>query len=220
MVNINNVSSKVRKSHNISSYYLREIGLLLLTVSLLFLPWFQDPSPPEGRPALITGMEFISYGVWHIPLAYILALTAYSISKILRSKWVGVIPFIGVLLVYFNIFINTYYTRFNPPGIPLDRWNGLMDKHFTLSVGMWVNWIGLFALLAGIYYAEKSRRRTAVLFGVVGAVAGFILYIITSALGLWNPEPYFLTSAQAYTFPIIGTIIGSWLVLKKTPIGN
>lgn len=218
MNSIKNASSIARMPDTIPPRIWREVGLLLLTLALLFLPWFKDPSPPLGRSPLVTGMELIRYGTWLVPLAYSLALTAYILSTFSRSKWAGIIPFIGSLLVYFNIFINTYYTRFDPPGIPLDRWNGLVDKHFTLGAGMWFNWIGLLALLAGLYCAEEGRRRMAILFGVVGTFAGIIFYLILSLIGLLKPEPYILTSVQAYAFQLIGTIVGSWLVLRKNSV--
>lgn len=210
---------KNSKSSLLFRHLWREIGLTLLTVSLLFLPWFRDPYPPVGRPSQVTGIEFITRGTWLVVLAYLLVLAAYIYSKLLTPKWPGIIPFLTGCVLFLHLFLATSYTRFNPPGIPLDRWNNLSDKHFSLLIGSWFNLIGLLLLFIGFYIVETGRGRTAVLLGPIGTVIGIILAFLMHEIGFWLPEPQNVLSIQFFSYPVIMTTIGSWLGfrLKHSP---
>jgi hypothetical protein len=176
----------------------REAGILILTVSLLFLPWFRDLSPPSGRPPVITGMEFITYGSWAVILAYSFIWAAYAASRLTTYKRFGVIALIVSALLYLYVLSAMLAPlRGDAPGIPLDKYTvSFLDKSFPPMIGTWVNLASLFIIAAGLFSAEtdqeqKSMIKTGIgtfivfslLIGIGMAIYGFEVYIAILFLG-------------------------------------
>lgn len=136
--------------------WLRETGILILIVSLLFLPWYLDPSPEPGQSPAVTGIELISSNgwsmfVWIRVMAYGLILLAYAISRFSAHKWVGVIPFMAACLLFLYLHLVILLgDGMSRPVSSLEVFAGI-----TALVGTTVNWVGLISLGAGMYFATR-----------------------------------------------------------------
>lgn len=214
----------------------REAGVLLLTISLFFLPWFRDNYPPAGRSPVITGVEFLTYGAWPIILAYAAAWLSYIVSKFSNWKWAGMIILLMTWFVY--LYLHLIFTvigfRHNPAGIPLERTHLEAEVRYPAMIGMWVNWLGLIFLAVGLYLAERGRGRTAVFFTGLGTLFGLFLLIGLILVEVSLPELFYnlnflphgirtndtlyelLTWVQIIGLPFGGAVLGAWLALKKS----
>jgi hypothetical protein len=144
--------------------WLREIGVCLLTSSLLFLPWYLDPSPADNQSPLITGSEFITSRSWSVIMAYGLTLVAFIISRFSTRKWIGFVPLGAAGLLYFLVHFTVSTSMSGYYGIALDRHISSLESYGAVEalIGIPVNCIGLFTLLVGLFATVVGGpKRTA-----------------------------------------------------------
>lgn len=232
MTNINDTSPMVKRLYTSFLSVWREIGILMLTASLLFLPWFRDPSPPEGRPPLVAGMEFISHGTWYVILAFATACLSYVVSRFSNRKWAGMIILVITWLLYFYIHLvyGVIGIRHAPDSTTLGRGHVEAEVVLPAVIGMWVNWLGLIFLTAGVYLAERGQGRTAVVYAALGGFSGLALLVGSVYTGFVIPEILLdlkllprsettymiLTWLQILGLPVGGAIWGARAALKKS----
>jgi hypothetical protein len=211
--------------------WLREVGILLLTISLLFLPWFRDPYPLESRTAIIMGREFISYGAWAVLWPFACFWLAYLLSRLSSRQWLALFPLIIAVLLYLYVHALIFApNRFNPMGLPLNRWNHLSDKQFDLLWGGWVNGLGVLLLVTGMYQVESARGRQRFIWGILGAIIGWLTFLGLLSLDLHSfmsqlRRSYFRSlEAETWqnlyftffclTLPCLGLGIALWLTQR------
>jgi hypothetical protein len=159
--------------------WLREAGILICTISLLLLPWLNDPYPSDGVNPVVMGTEFLAV---HSPViigAFICLWLAYLISHSASDKWLAALSFfIGFLLYYWAYFsLALVPDRSDPWGIPLDRvvsYPG--DRTYDLLVGSWLNILGVLLLLAGLIQAERKPNGKIFILTGSGVILGLGLF--------------------------------------------
>lgn len=202
--------------------WLREAGILLCTISLLFLPWFHDPYPSGDTSPIVMGTEFLKVRSPVIIGAFICLWLAYLVSRFASNKWSAALPFfIGVLLYHWAYFSLLFVPdRSDPWGIPLGRvvsYPG--DRTYYLLVGGWLNILGVLLLLAGLIQAESMRKGKIFILSGSGAILGWVLFwgsvvVFGDTLLISFDIPDIMLWLNMVTFPFIGGIIAFYLARK------
>jgi hypothetical protein len=188
------------------------MGLLLLIVSFLFLPWYLDPSPEPGQSPGVTGVELIDSNTWIMVMAYGLILMAYGISRFSSRKWAGVIPFMAAFLLFLYLHISiSIGSSLSRPVSSLESYGGV-----RALVGTRVNWGGLASLALGLYFATPRQERSNIVRSIVwpgaGALVGFGFAVFADWL-FWLSSP--IDDLLYLGLPIAGAIVNVWLGLRR-----
>lgn len=134
----------------------RELGILLITASLLLFPWFYDRNPPNGYSPLVMGWEFVTEGWESIIVGFICFWLAYGLSYLLPAKYVflSLVPFGYACFLYFCVYAGFVI------GMVRGFHGGLsfIDKRYPAAYGMDINALGIFLLAIGIYVTGICRK--------------------------------------------------------------
>lgn len=192
-----------------------EVGIALLTVSLLYLPWFSN------RYATVMGIEFITNPQGDIFSGYMadikngfpLFWEAYFLCRILPTRWsrLSLLPFSIASWFY----LRTPYFWFPGPrsfrGGP-----SMIDVGFGPESGIWLNLIGALILLVGL--CETRITHSPVWWSIRGFIGGLILHYI-----LFN-TPFGAVSYYAGIFcvglPFAGAVFAAWLAIEHRHRGS
>lgn len=137
--------------------WLREAGILLLTISLLFLPWYLDPAPETGQSPFITGVEFLAAGSPLLIIGYGLALLAYVISRFTTRQWAGVLLLVTAAMAYWFLHLGATVSL---PDAGVDRPSSSLETMLVETlVGARVNFLALLVLAVGFYAAFPRDER-------------------------------------------------------------
>lgn len=135
----------------------RELGILLITASLLLFPWFYDRNPPNGYSPLVMGWELVTEGWKGVTVGFICFWLAYGLSYLLPAKYVflSLVPFGYACFLYFCV-----YAIFDLIGVVRGFHGSLsfIDKRYPAAFGMDINALGVFLLAIGIYVTEICRK--------------------------------------------------------------
>ena len=136
--------------------WLREVGILLLTLSLLFLPWYLDPEPEPGQSALITGIEFVASGSLLVVAGYMLSLLTYYTSRFTKREGTTFILFIVTGFLYYVVHVGATQAL---GGLGLGRPTSTAYLPARTLIGGQLNFVGLFALGVGMYAAFEPVEK-------------------------------------------------------------
>lgn len=205
----------------------REVGVLLLSVSLILLPWFLDRSPSAEIGPRITGVELVTHNGWPLILGYASVWLSYGISRFSNKKWVGMIFLVAAWILY--VYIQAAFTSFGGRFVEsLNRGSTSFDLTYPALAGVWVNWLGLISLTLGLFLAERGQGRTAVWFAGSGAILGTCLLVwllyenVWSYPGIWphSVGPFWHQVSggiQLLGPPLGGALLGIWIALTGRP---
>ena len=129
--------------------WLREVGVFILTVSLLFLPWYLDPEPEPGQSAIVTGIEFLAGGSLMLIAGYSFSLLAYFVSRFTSRKGIGFFLFVVASFLYFFLQggASSSLSLFG-----LSRSTSSMGSMLIRTlIGGHANFVGLVALGIGLF---------------------------------------------------------------------
>jgi hypothetical protein len=204
-----------------SRRWLREIGILLLIYSLLFLPWFQNNGRHTSRFAneelhiTIMGWEFITdpqgdLDIFrlNVILMYSFFSLAYVSSRFLPAKWdwLALLPFLMAVILFISIiFYFAFFIRSFRGTHPFYIGGILPDA------GVWLNGMAIILLLAGIVLTQTNRSRF--LWGLVGGIGS---WVCSCGLVFFTFAPFNLIStAFVLGFPLIGVALGMLLFNRR-----
>lgn len=187
--------------------WLREIGIFLLTVSILYLPFFYQPGPDE----LIMGKSFLAFDrsldqASEIKVAFGCFWLVYLLSHTLSEKWsfLMLLPFAVAIYFYlitsFGYTMKSFFEYSNP-----SNWEYYA---YHVDIGIGLSGCGAWLLLMGVYVTQTNLSPFR--WGVVGGLGGFVLFALPSLLYLFLEDSgFFLVHALlCLTLPPIGMIIG------------
>lgn len=206
--------------------WLREAGILICTISLLFLPWFYDASPPNGLSSIVMGTEFLAIRSTAVIGGFICLWLAYLASRFAPYKrWAALLFLIGFLLYgWVYLWLLWFPSRGDIPGIHLGRFPSFYDKTLDPLIGSWVNIVGILILLAGLVRALKHQNSMVFTLSSSGVILGIFLlwgWLEVYSNQLWSllpieiPDAFFVWVCMP-GFPIVGGLIGFFLARKYT----
>lgn len=201
--------------------WLREAGIFICTISLLFLPWFYDDYPLNGLSPLVMGTEFLAVRSTAIIGGFSCLWLSYLFSRFTPLKWPTALLFLVGFLLYDWVYLSLLYlpARAGIPGVPLGRLS-YWDQNFDLLIGGWLNIVGILLLLAGLVRAQKNFKSVSFILCTSGVLLGLFLLLVWGGvfdyqlLTIRLPEFVLLVSLPG--FPVIGGLIGFFLARKYT----
>jgi hypothetical protein len=201
--------------------WLREAGILICTISLLFLPWFYDTFPYYDLSPIVMGTEFLAVRSPVVIGAIICLWFAYLVSRFTSYKWQAAVPFFVGALLYHYVLGFLVGGRWDPPGIPLGRFGFNQDKNFELLIGGWLNIVGVFLLFIGLTHAESKRNGKIFILSGGGVILGWVLFwgsvvVFLNILSLPFDIPEIVVWANMVGFPIISGVLAFYLARKYT----
>lgn len=199
--------------------WLREIGIFLLTFSLLFLPWLSTTLRPDSDPIIVMGWEFIldplgdlTPSVPFVIAGFICFWIAYILSRLLpiRHSFLFLYPFFAACTLYLAMY--SRYFLFVPRGFRGTP--SMIDVGFGTASGLSLSCLGSILLLWGVLFLQPNRFRFGA--AIIGAFSGwvlcfFILIVLNVPYGTAR-SPYYL----AFTF--IGITLAFWLARRTKAI--
>ena len=203
--------------------WLREAGILICTISLLFLPWFYDANPLNGLSPIVMGTEFLAVRSTVVIGGFICLCLAYLASRFAPYRWWAALLFLIGFLLYFWTYLMLVYLpmRGNTPGIPLGRFPTFYDKTFELLIGGWLNIVGILLLLAGLVRVLKHRNSMVFTLSSSGVILGWFLF--WGWIEVWNSQLLSIEIPEGFViwvcmpgFPIISGLLGFFLARKYT----
>jgi hypothetical protein len=199
--------------------WLREAGILICTVSLLFLPWFYDTFPFPDLSPVVMGTEFLVVRSPVVIGGFISLWLAYLLSRFAPYKWPAALLFFVGFLLYHWVYVALVLIggRWDPYGIPLGRFGFYQDKNFELLIGGWSNIVGVLLLFAGLFLAERKHNGKIFILGSSGAILGWVLYwgsIIVFHNIFKSPIYEIVLWVGLPVFPILGGVIAFSLARK------
>lgn len=183
--------------------WLREIGIFLLTVSILYLPFFRQRGPGINLTFLVRDYSPNYAGA--LLFAFACFWVVYLLSRTLSERWSFLIllPFTAASFLY---LYSSIYHIFRPLGeIPMLYWK---DYSYDIEIGMWLSGCGAGLLLIGVYATQTNR--SPLRWGLLGALGGFVLFVLPSPLYLFLEETLALSIKILLcpTLPMIGMVLG------------
>lgn len=188
--------------------WLREIGIFLLTVSILYLPFFHQRGP--GMNITFLARDYSPSYASALLFAFACFWFAYLLSRTLseRRSFLMLFPFVVASFIYLN---SSIYHGFRPlTEIPMQYWQ---DYSYGLGIGMGLSGCGACLLLIGAYVTQTNRSLFR--WGIVGALVGLALFIpvgtLLSEVGFDNV----LEQPLCLSLMLIGIAFGTWLSKKR-----
>lgn len=153
---------------------LREVGLLLLGVSIFFLPWFQINFPYRhwlhAYSLVISGTDLLARGVWLVWLGFLLACVAYVVSK--ARLWSEQFVASVLALAAINLFaLAAWMYLIREPGLhasldltPFFRSTYGFDPRVqtNLMLGPGVSLVGVLLLGIGVSEVQGDQERGSI----------------------------------------------------------
>lgn len=199
--------------------WFREIGILLLTFSLLFLPWFSTTLPQYDQPFTVMGWEFIlnplgdlTPSVPLVIVGFICFWIAYILSRLLptRRSFLFLYPFFVACTLYLAILGR--YGPIAPRGFRGTP--GMIDVSFWPVSGFQLSCLGSILLLYGIFFLQPNWFRVGA--GIIGALSGWVLCF---SILLVLEVPYDAIQFPYYlAFTLLGITLAFWLARRTKAI--